>query len=80
MEKEEINKYGNEKEIKDNCKIKINNNYIDFNYFYKFKEKGKNIIKYMFKNNITKCDYMFEECYSLKILIYLILILKMLMI
>ena len=65
MEKEEINKYGNEKEIKDNCKIKINNNYIDFNYFYKFKEKGKNIIKYMFKNNITKCDYMFEDCTSL---------------
>ena len=42
LTKEDIDKSGNEKEIKDNCKIKINNNYyIDFNYFYKFKEKGK---------------------------------------
>jgi len=60
--KDEANKYENEKEIKDNCKIKINNNYIDFNYFYKFKEKGKFIIKYLFKNNITKVDYIFNEC------------------
>ena len=60
--KNEANKYENEKEIKDNCKIKINNNYIDFNYFYKFKEKGKFIIKYLFKNNISKVDYIFNEC------------------
>ena len=60
--KDEANKYENEKEIKDNCKIKINNNYIDFNYFYKFKEKGKFIIKYLFKNNISKVDYIFNEC------------------
>ena len=60
--KDEANKYENEKEIKDNCKIKINNNYIDFNYFYKFKEKGKFIIKYLFNNNITKVDYIFNEC------------------
>ena len=58
----EVDKYENEKEIKDNCKIKINNNYIDFNYFYKFKEKGKLIIKYLFKNNISKVDYIFNEC------------------
>ena len=45
-------KYINEKEIKENCIIKINNNIISFNYFYKFKEKGKFIIEYSFKNNI----------------------------
>ena len=65
MTKEEIDKYGNEKEIKDNCKIKINNNYIDFNYYYKFKEKGKYIIKYIFTNNINKTNYMFFGCSSL---------------
>ena len=31
----------NEKEIKENCIIKINNKRIPFNYLYKFKEKGK---------------------------------------
>ena len=64
IKKEEIDKYGNENEIKDNCIIKINNN-IDFNYFYKFKEKGKYIIKYIFTNYITKTDYMFYGCESL---------------
>ena len=34
-------KYENEKEIKDNCIIQINNEAIPFSYFYKFKEKGK---------------------------------------
>ena len=62
MTKKAIDKYGNEKEIKDNCQIKINNNYIDFNYFYKFKEKGKYIIKYIFNNNITKTNHMFSGC------------------
>ena len=37
--KEDYLKYENEKEIKDTCKIKINGNYINFNYFYKFKKK-----------------------------------------
>ena len=60
--KKEADKYKNEKEIKDNCKIKINNNFIDFNYFYKFKEKGKYIIKYIFTNNIIKIDFMFYGC------------------
>ena len=58
-------KFENEKEIKDNCKIKINDNYIDFNYFFKFKEKGQHIIKYKFTNNITKIDFMFSFCKSL---------------
>ena len=52
-------------EIKDNCKIKLNNKYIDFNYFYNFKEKGKYIIKYIFTNIITRTNYMFYGCESL---------------
>ena len=43
----------NEKEIKENCIIKIDNKIIEFNYFYKF-NKGKNKIEYIFKNNIKK--------------------------
>ena len=65
MTKEDFDKYGNEKELKNNCKIKINNNYIEFNYIYKFKEKGKYKIKYIFKDYITKCNFMFNACESL---------------
>ena len=32
-------KYENEKEIKENCIIKVNDKIIPFNYLYKFKEK-----------------------------------------
>ena len=66
MEEKDYYKYENEKEIKDNCKIKINNNYIDFNYYYEFKEKGKYIIKYIFTNNIIKADFMFSGCETLE--------------
>ena len=58
-------KFVNEKEIKDNCKIKINNNFINFNYYHKFKEKGKYIIEYILTNNLTKTDFMFCHCKSL---------------
>ena len=44
----------NEKEIREKCKIKINDKNISFSFFYKFKEKGKFIIKYIFSDNITK--------------------------
>ena len=53
-------KYENEKEIKENCIIKINNKIIPFNYFYKFKEKGKYKIEYSFKNNIKSLAYLFS--------------------
>ena len=33
--------YHNEKEIKDNCEIRINNEIVPFSYKYKFKIKGK---------------------------------------
>ena len=48
-----------------NCKniiIKINGKKIEFTYYYKFKEEGKYIIEYFFKNNLTKTDFMFCGC------------------
>ena len=64
-DKEDDYKYENEKEIKENCKIKINNKRIQFNYFYQFKEKGKFIIKYLFKKNIKNLNFMFSLCICL---------------
>ena len=57
--------YENEKEIKEKCQIKINDKIIIFNYFYKFDKQGKNVIKYIFKDNIIKADFMFCQCKSL---------------
>ena len=51
----------NEKEIK-NCEIRINDELIPFNYFHKFKMKGKYIIKYIFYNYLTKTNFMFSDC------------------
>ena len=51
--------------MKENCIIKINNKFISFNYYYKFKKKGKFIIEYSFKNNIKNLSYMFSGCNSL---------------
>ena len=64
-EKEDDYKYENEKEIKENCLIKINNKIIEFKYFYQFKEEGKYKIEYSFKNNIQNLAYLFYECNSL---------------
>ena len=50
----------NEKEIKDNCEIIINDELIPFSYFHKFNKKGKYKIKYIFRKNITKTNYMFS--------------------
>ena len=55
-------KFENEKEIKENCIIKINNKIIPFNYYNKFNEKGKYKIEYLFNGILTKTDYMFFEC------------------
>ena len=55
-------KYENEKEIKENIEIKINGKIIEFTYYYQFKKEGIYIIKYSFKNNLTKSCYMFYEC------------------
>ena len=55
----------NEKEIKDNCEIIINDKLIPFSYFHKFNKKGKYTILYIFKKNIAKTNYMFCGCSSL---------------
>ena len=62
IDKQDYNKYDNEKEMKENCEIEINYKNIGFIYNYKFKEKGNYIIKYTFRNNITKTDFMFYGC------------------
>ena len=64
LEEDEWN-YENEKEIKENIVIKINEKIIEFTYYYKFKEEGKYAIEYLFKNNLKKTDYMFWNCRSL---------------
>ena len=65
IKEEDYYKYENEKEIKENYKIKINDKIIPFSYNYKFDKEGKYIIKYSFINNLSKTDCMFYECESL---------------
>jgi len=57
-------KYIND-EVIEKCQIKINDKLIPFKYFYKFKTKGKYIIKYIFKNNINNLCYIFCDCKSI---------------
>ena len=61
---ENIEAKENEEEIKD-CEIYINDNKIDFTYFYTFNNKGKYIIKYKFKKLLNSCNFMFYGCNSL---------------
>ena len=58
--------YKNEKTIKDNCRIEINNSPIPFTYYYKFPEKGKYSIKYSFISRINDINRLFLNCNSLK--------------
>ena len=51
--------------MKENVEIKIEGKIIEFSYYYKFKEEGKYIIEYLFKNNLTNTNRMFYECKSL---------------
>ena len=60
-------KFKNEDEIK-KCEIEINGELIPFNYFHKFKSKGKYAIKYSFKNKIKNACLMFGECKLLLII------------
>ena len=62
LKKEE---YMNENEI-NKCQITINDEPIPFNYFHKFKSKGKYIIKYTFTGYLTKTNQMFSDCLFLK--------------
>jgi len=55
----------NEKEIKENCMMFVDGEFIQFSYFNNFNKKGKYTILYIFKNNITNTNYMFNGCSSL---------------
>ena len=57
-------KYGNEREIKD-VEIKINGKAIKFAYTYKFEKEGKYQIEYIFKNDLTRANYLFYGCNNL---------------
>ena len=59
-------KYENEKEIKEKCIIKINNKIIPFTYYNRFNKKGKYKIEYLFKEILTKTDYLFYKCDELE--------------
>ena len=56
----------NEKEIKDNCIIEVNNKQIPFSYNYKHSQEGIIIIKYTFLNYLNDINSMFRGCYLLK--------------
>ena len=56
--------YMNEEEIK-KFVIKINSELIPFNYFHKFEDSGKYIIKYILKDNLTNMSFIFNKCSSL---------------
>ena len=62
---EDEDKYKNEKELKENIIIKINEKKIEFTYNYKFKKEGTYKIEYLFKNNLTKTCFMFFDCKSI---------------
>ena len=56
--------YKNEKSIKE-CEIRINDILYPFSYFFNFKQKGKYLIKYKFKNYLTNTNRIFCGCESL---------------
>ena len=46
----------NEKEIKENCEIKIEGEIIKFSYCYEFKKAGNYKIEYLFKKNLSNTN------------------------
>ena len=60
------NDFYNEKEIKDKCLIKINNEIIPFSYYHKFSKIGKYKIEYIFRRNIKNINSLFAYCLYLK--------------
>ena len=60
-----ILKNKNEKEIKENCEIKINSTLIPFSYIYKFRVSGLYKIEYSFKKDLSNINFLFSECSNL---------------
>ena len=58
-------RFYNEKEIMENCQIEINEKRKKFSYFIKASKPGIITIKYIFKSNLKKTDFMFSECTNL---------------
>ena len=57
-------RYKNEEDIK-NCEIRLNGQKYKFTYYFTFREPSTYTIEYHFKNNLTKTNYMFSECFNL---------------
>ena len=55
----------NDKEIKDNVKIKIDGDNIDFVYQHKFSKVGEHEIEYSIGKNLTKINHLFSDCESI---------------
>ena len=58
-------KYEENEEIEKNCEITIDDKIIPFSFFYKFNQKGKYIIKYLFHKHLTKTNCIFLDCKNL---------------
>ena len=62
----EYNGISNEKDIKDNCEIYINEKKINFCYKYnKLEKKDKNIIKIIFNKSLSNTNWLFKDCSSI---------------
>ena len=57
--------YMNEKEIKENIQIKINDTPINFTYLYRFEKPGSYKIEYFIRRNLTKTNHLFYNCNKL---------------
>ena len=60
-EKFDDNLFKNEKEIKENVQIKINENLTEFSYTYQWDKICINKIEYIFKNNLTNTNHLFYK-------------------
>ena len=60
--KDDYYKNSNEREIKNNCEIKINNTLIPFSFYHRFQTCGKHTIEYSFKKFLTNSSALFWGC------------------
>ena len=58
----------NEKELKENCELYLNDEKIDFSFEIQFKKVGNNIIKIKCKKPLINMNYMFFLCTNLTII------------